>query len=209
MGWLRYWPVVAVLAGLYGGSSAWAAILLYHAGIVWAIIRRPEVLPRLRQGACLSWMLMGGLGALVVSALSIRWGLPLVLGHDAGRQLAEALSRFGVSGLGGFGFAAYFVTVHPVLEECAWRGLIPGKNWLGDRSDLEFAAYHLVVLQRMFPGEWVMLLLALGCLVILAGFWRELARRSGGLALPVCVHAGADAGLLLGAFGLAYSASPA
>lgn len=200
---------MAVLAGLYGLNSAWWAILLYHAGIAVALSRRPEVLRRLGRGVKPRWMLVGGMAAAAVAAVAVWWGVPMVLGPSGGSRLALALNRCGVVGVGRAIFGGYFVTVHPVLEELAWRGLIAGERRPLDRGDVEFAAYHLLVLQRLFPGEWMLLALAMGGLMLLAGFWRELARRTGGLAVPVCVHAGADAGLLLAAFGLAFSNSPA
>lgn len=201
--WLRYWPVAAVGLGLFGWRSAWAAILLYHGGIGLALWRRPGCLPLLRQGWRPAWML-GGLLLGLLAAPVVRWGSPFVLGEQAGSDLAGTLRLHGLRSGALMAFSVYFVTVHPVLEELAWRGILRSDGGVVGRTDVEFAAYHLVVLHALFPGRTALLAVAAVSLVLLSAFWRAVAHRSGGLAVPVCLHAGADAGLLWGAFSLAW-----
>jgi len=200
--WLRYWPVVAVVLGMYVWTSAWLAILLYHAGILVAACRHPSAGHGLGRGGTAAGMAFA-LGAGLLVGPVTWFALPVVLGPGVGEALALQLERFGLNGWSLAVFCVVFTTVHPLLEELAWRGMLGGDGAGFQRVDLEFAAYHQFVLHRLFPGEWVLLVLAMAGLTGIAWIWRRLAVRSDGLRLVVCVHAGADAGLLAAALVLA------
>ncbi len=201
--WLRYWPVVAVFAGLYAFSSAWLAIGLYHAGIVAAWIwrvRQGETTTRRRALMTARWLtVVLGLGTMAGTLLAVAALLPVVLGEAAtetSRHLAAALVRSGLEGTGWWAFVLYFVTVHPVLEEIAWRDFLLEKRKGWHLSDAEFALYHLPVLWFLFPGEVLLLGLAFASLNLAGWAWRQMAWRAGGLRLAVVTHLGADAGIM-------------
>lgn len=198
---LRYWPIVAVLTGLWVLHSGWTAILLYHAGIVVGLALRPRAFASLTRGW--SWPLAGLSLLVAVGTWIAVWTLlPWFVGHDG---LLKALGAAHLDDLWLFGvFALYFSTVHPILEELSWRELLHPKTAKPHLRDLEFAAYHVVVLQYLFPGRWLLMTVSVVSLVIAAWIWRALRERLGGLAIPAFSHALADLAIvsaaILGAF---------
>ena len=117
-------PYAAVLLGLYVLRNAWAAILLYHAGML-VLLRlggQGGLLRAVRQG----WSAPAAVTTGIVCAtgsflLALLWGT-ISREHV---DLAEALTSLHLSGIYWWVFAAYYVTVHPVLEEIFWRNYLP------------------------------------------------------------------------------------
>ncbi len=105
-------------------------------------------------------------------------------------NLGETLTSFHLSGLSWWAFAAYYVTVHPVLEEIYWRGYLRGAHRSPVAVDIAFAGYHVLVLCIFVKLPWV--LVSFGVLLFAAWSWRQLAARYSGLGVAIASHAAAD-----------------
>jgi hypothetical protein len=195
-------PYAAVVAGLVAARSAWAAILLYHAGIVVLLaasgprkkIRR--VAGGWRTVAALTGAGAGG-GAGVL--LYVLW--PYIAATGAG--LETRLVDFGLGGRSWVVFAVYYATVHPVLEELHWRAGDTGTTRWPSGRDAAFAGYHAVVLPYFIAPFWVAV--AFGVLLATAWIWRAAARRFDGLAVPLLSHIVADTGIVIAATAIAHA----
>ncbi len=196
---LPYWPILAVLVGLYGIGSAWAAILLYHLGLVIGIMLKPQVLKTPIKGWHAGWAAGGviiGLSALPAVYLM----LPLLSGlrfGETGAYLKLTLESTGLAGSKFWIFFAYFVTIHPVLEELGWREILAAPNRWIHRRDFEFAAYHMLVIHYFFPWQWLLFLAVFATLTVAGALWRYLRKQTGGLCVPVLSHIAGDLGTLL------------
>jgi hypothetical protein len=186
-------PAVAVLAGLELFKSAWAAILLYHAVIAAYIFLTRSKRPR--PGLFYGWSSPSGpllvlLSACTVPLLVLLW--PYI--ERTPDSLESVLVSFGLSGPGRHLFAAYFVTIHPVLEELFWREAVVSREKGIDISDLAFSAYHVIVLIHFMGGPWV--IAAFAVLIFISWLWRRERRLNRGLAVPVISHAAAGTGIM-------------
>src|SRR5688500_2005514 len=121
--WAPLVPCLAILIGLYLLRSAWAAILLYHLGIVLFMVFDPatNVASALRggwnSGVAVASALAAGMGGVAV------YFLAPALFPDLG-QFAARLTEFGLSGASFWLFLAYYGAVHPAIEETYWRGYL-------------------------------------------------------------------------------------
>ncbi|MCZ6765919.1 MAG: CPBP family glutamic-type intramembrane protease [bacterium] len=185
-------PYAAVALGLYVLENAWAAILLYHAGITIVLAgRRGELGGVLFRGWDLRIATTGAVvGALAGTLIFLLWDLI----HIEGLSLGVTLEHYGLHGVRWVAFVLYFIVVHPLMEEAFWRYHLmrtPKRpHWL----DAAFAGYHVPVLLLFITPAWTVL-----SFVLLAGVawvWRVLSDRSGGLAIPVFMHAAADLSIM-------------
>lgn len=189
-------PYAAVGAGLYAFGSGWAAILLYHAGVVLALSITGWRVP-LRY-AVSGWVpaaavAFAAVAALAGTALYVLW--PLVDATPAG--LHARLEQFGLGGTAWVLFALYYSTVHPFLEELFWRGRGDGQNTASLWRDAAFAGYHVPVLWFFISPAWIAAAFVL--LMAASWTWRWTARRFGGLSVPLISHAAADVSIVLAA----------
>lgn len=199
--WFRYWPIVAVLLGMYVFESGWAAILIYHVGLVAGIWQKREAIKELRwkSPAPATWALMAG--GLVAGPL-VYWGLPWFTSPEIGAELSGRLAVLGLTGGSLFAFFCYFITIHPFLEETGWRGVLLVRSRRLHSNDFEFAAYHLLVLHWFFPGNWFLLMIALVTLTASAWIWRQL-RDLLGMSAIIASHLAADFAVMVAAARLA------
>lgn len=180
-------PYVAVLVGLYGFSSAWAAVLLYQAGTVAFMIG-------IRDGAW--WRRFRGWNtrwAIVLALFGAAGGLLLHLlwpWLHVAERLRPALGELGVSSSGTAAFLLYFALLIPWTEELLWRSYLAGTSRRPNVGDVVFAGYHPLVLRYFLSWPWVVL--ATLILVLAGWLWRRLAARFDGLLLPVISHVIAD-----------------
>jgi membrane protease YdiL (CAAX protease family) len=186
-------PYLAVGLGLFVLQSGWAALLLYHLGIVLVLTlsRNWGYARALFAPASWKWLvILIAIGAS--SGLNLLWLLPLVgLVPDFGAQLRI----LGLDSVSWIPFILYFSLVNPWLEETLWRG------WLGDNSkqlrpvDFFFGGYHLLILASFVHWGWVLF----GWLVLAtAGWlWRQAARESKSLLPAALSHLAADASILI------------
>lgn len=187
-------PYVAVLVGIHCLSNAWAAILLYHAGmLLFGGALSGFRVARLLSG--FSWWAVPAvlLGLTSGPALLLVLALPVT---DPARpfQLGPALDGLGLRGAGWVGFMAAYTLVNPWLEEWYWREVLATPSPGVSASDLAFAGYHAVVLVRFLPPGPALLLAA--SLVPVAWAWRQWSRRAGGTLLPALMHLAADASII-------------
>jgi len=188
-------PFVAVLVGLYGLHSAWSCILLYHLGILVFLLAaraRGEVLRRFLTGGSLRLAILYSIPCLLAGPfLYVYWKS---ITPEIGR-LPVWLARHGLSGRGWLFFVAYYASVHPVLEELHWRGLLARDRGGSVAQDLAFAGYHVPVLAPLAKPGWV--LLAFVALTAAAFCWRRAVSARSGLLVPVLSHAAADLSVML------------
>ena len=182
-------PYVTVPLGMHVLHSAWAALGLYHAGMIAVLIATRDaravrsLFRGFRPAQAMLWIVLGLLfGALVY----FLW--PIV--RPQGLEVRPLLASLGLEGFAWWAFAFYFGLFHPGLEEAFWRGHIAprvGKPWI---TDVLFGGYHATTMIAFQPPLGVALS-ALG-LMILASVWRRIARANGGLAIPWIAHGVAD-----------------
>ncbi len=186
-------PCIAVLIGLNILRSAWAAILFYHAVIViYLFLTRSD---RPRPALFRGWHTSTGIGLILLCACS---GLLLVLLwpviENVHGNLSAALDSFGLHGARWWLFAAYYVSLHPILEEIFWRGAMSERNRSINFTDIAFATYHMLVLLHFLKIPWVIVVFVI--LVLVSWFWRSIAGRYHGLAIPVISHMTAGLGIM-------------
>ena len=189
-------PYAAVAVGLYAARSAWAAILLYHLGIVAALSisgwREPLRMTASgwRPGTAAAY---AAVTALAGAALYLLW--PHVDATPAG--LEGRLLEFGLGGSSWVLFAAYYSTVHPFLEELIWRGNPGGDGKAPLWRDAAFAGYHVPVLWFFIDPAWIVAVFAV--LTAASWVWRWTSRRFAGLGVALVSHAAADISIVVAA----------
>lgn len=186
-------PYAAVLVGLHVLDSAWLAILLYHACIAYHVFRaRPDhSRPRLLRG----WKTSTGAGISLACAacgplLFVLW--PMIAKEPD--SLSAGLTAIGLHGMRWRLFAAYFVSVHPVLEEAFWRGACFSRREGVAIPDLAFAGYHVLVLLFFLRTPW--LIAAFVVLSAISWLWRRTSANHNGLAIPLISHLIAGLGIM-------------
>ena len=186
-------PCIAVLIGLNILRSAWAAILFYHAVIViYLFLTRSD---RPRPALFRGWHTSTGIGLILLCACSgpllvLLW--PVI--ENVHGNLSAALDSFGLHGARWWLFAAYYVSLHPILEEIFWRGALSERNRSINFTDIAFATYHMLVLLHFLKIPWVIVVFVI--LVLVSWFWRSIAGRYHGLAIPVISHMTAGLGIM-------------
>ncbi|MBN1581045.1 MAG: CPBP family intramembrane metalloprotease [Anaerolineae bacterium] len=196
-------PYVAVGIGLWFLHSGWAALVGYHLGIV-AVLTLARAWRGLKSRLLTGWHPLWFALAAILAALSglvVIWLWPWTGGQ---RILDACLSEWHLPAQGWLPFVVYWSLVNPWLEEGFWRGYLESANAKSDRSsrrhkclswsDLWFAGYHLIVLWPIVGWPW--LLFGLAVLIAAAWLWRQIARTTGGLLVPVLAHMAADASIL-------------
>lgn len=181
-------PYIGTVAGVYMLDQGLVAVGIYHLGIVaaWLWCRFPvRVVFRGMQGPVLI-----GMGILCLLTWPLLWVLWPYMALP-GVELAGLLSDWGLTGYTAWVFVLYSVTIHPVLEETFWRGMLPD-HVLGDAL---FAGFHLVVLAPLIHALWLPVVFV--TLLAASGIWRYLARETKGLLVPILTHAVADLGVVL------------
>lgn len=186
-----YWaalPYVGTILGVYVFDQGLVAVGIYHAGIVWIWSACRFPVRRVFQG--MRWPAFSGLGFLCLLTGPLLWFLWPVMARP-GVELPALLTQWKLTGGTAWMFAVYSVTLHPVLEESFWRGMLPDHLL----SDALFAGFHLLVLAPFIHAVW--LPLAFVVLLTASAIWRYFARKTGGLAVPILTHALADLGVVL------------
>lgn len=175
-------PYLAVGVFWCGFHNAWLAILAYHLQILlWSRGSFPALRrPRADRSA---WLLV----PTAMTGLAVYFVLPLVTRMDLARWLAE----YRLTGVSFAVMVFYYGLVHPLLEQSHWTPL----REQTPLAHVAFAGYHMLVLYSLLPVPWLA-----ACFVILTGAsfaWQQMARRTGGIALPVVSHVLADFGMVV------------
>lgn len=181
-------PYIATLFGVYLLDQGLVAVAVYHLGIVAAWVGCRYPLKPVFRG--MDGPVFFGLGVLCLLTGPILWFLWPYMARP-GVELSVLLSQWGLTGGTAWAFALYSITLHPVLEEGFWRGMLP--NHL--LSDALFAGFHLLVLAPLIHAVWLPLVFVV--LLTASGIWRHFARKTKGLLLPILTHALADLGVVL------------
>jgi hypothetical protein len=178
-------PYAAVLVFWVVFRSAWLAILVYHAQIVFWLWHDQRSLSGLLSTRLILFAVPSFVAGPVVFFL-----LPAI----AGTGLAPWLASHGLSGGSLLAMVVYFGLVHPPLEQLHWAPLRQQTAW----AHSLFAAYHMIVLASLLAVPWLF-----ASFVILCGaswMWLQLQERSRGLLVPTVSHILADAGIVSAAF---------
>ena len=190
-------PFGSIAAGLYLLHSAWWAILFYHSGILLILFLNGQW--DIRHGIFSGWKRFEGVGMTFLlfgngPLFILLW--PVVsLQSDI---LSESLSNLGLSGISLWIFAAWYLTVHPILEEVFWRKYLLERSRWPALTDCAFAGYHVLVLILFLRLQWV--LVSFLALTLTAWLWRKLAIRYRGLAIPIVSHMAAGLSTLAAIF---------
>ncbi len=178
-------PFGSIAIGIYLLHSAWCAILFYHSGILLILLINGQW--DTWRSVFSGWNSYSGIG---MSLLLIGNGpLFILLWPFISLQpdiLSESLSNLGLSGISLWIFAAWYVTVHPILEEVFWRKYLLSTTRRLTLTDCAFAAYHVLVLLLFLQLHWV--LVSFLALTLTAWLLRKLAVRYRGLAIPIVSH---------------------
>jgi len=191
-------PSIVVAVGLFYFECGWAAILLYHALIVVALLRARYGfvgLPRVGKD------LLKIAPFLIIAVLLLGKAAP----PELGRFLDRVLAALHLSGAWWLLFIPYFALVNPLLEELYWRGLLGETSATPTWGDAAFALYHMIVLYKMYLIGWpwragyfcILAAIAFSALMYAAWMWRKMAAAHGNLRLPIVSHAAADICIVL------------
>jgi len=163
-------------------SSAWLAILAYHAQILfWSW----KSIPSIRKPDPMRIMLLA-LPAAVAGPL-----LYFLLPHITHTDLPVWLVNHHLSGLSLVLMIPYFGLFHPFLEQIHW---VPLRETTPLAHPL-FAGYHVMVLCSLLTLPWLII-----CFIVLTAtsfMWQQMIRRTGSLAIPVASHILADIGIVM------------
>ena len=181
-------PYVAVAVCWCFFHNGWAAILVYHAQILF--LSRKQI-PKLFHGwntkLFLTTALPCSLGGVLVYFL---------IPHISATPLSDWLAKYQVTGWGLILMIPYFGLVHTLLEQAHWSD-IRKRGW---HIHALFAGYHALVLYDLLALPWLA-----ACMLILFGasyFWHRASEAMGGLIVPVIGHIFADLGIVIAAWHL-------
>jgi len=186
-------PYLAVVVGMFGLHSAWGAVFGYHLGMMLVLSLDGGWPGARRFGAGMQPWPLTATGAFGLSGgvlLYLCWpllGLP--------PEFSQQLAALGISSATWPLFLAYFCLVNPWLEELYWRGYLGDDAWRPVWNDLFFAGYHLLVLSPFVWWPWLGVVLV--GLVSAGWLWRQMARITRGLLIPLVSHFLADAAIML------------
>ena len=186
-------PYIAVGLGLLVFHNAWAAILLYHAGIAAVIFLTKRTVPFkqiFRSTGYKPLILAAAIGALSGVVLYLLWPLLSVPPY-----INTYMRSIGLTATVWPYFIAYYVLVNPVLEEYYWRGYLGSSAKHPVLNDFLFAGYHLVVLGGKIQGLWLVAVFLILCGA--AWYWRQVSRITDGLLAATLSHMAADITIIL------------
>lgn len=182
-------PYIAVLVGLYLFKNAFLTLVLYHLGILVAILIfgkdfRPSTLFQIRNLKL--FVTLSAVYAFSGIVIFYIWPYIKIPNID----IVSTLSSYGLDGTNKIIFLIYYSTINPVLEELYWRFVLDSRNKYLSLSDVLFAAYHILILALFFKAAYLILFF-LGLLLV-ARFWRYLRQNLSENLLVFTTHIIAD-----------------
>ena len=197
MKWIS--PVLAYFAveiGLFAFHSTWGALLGYHAVMILSLlIAKPGIPLRiLTKSKNFKWILLSvllcGSSGIVLYFLWDKFGFA--------SDFPAQVESLGLNASNWGWFIAYFTLVNPWIEEYFWRSYLGNNAKSLQTSDPLFAGFHcLILINKVQPGSIVF---ALGVLVIIGWFWRQVAREDEGFLASVLGHMAADFTILVAVY---------
>jgi len=182
-------PYIGVVLGLYVFKNAFLSIIIYHLGLITAIILFRKKISFGKIFAVNNKpLLLVSVIACSLSGLLIYWlwdtvKLPTL-------NLSEVMATFGLIGPTKIIFLIYYSTIHPLLEELYWRFILNPKNRFVSISELLFSAYHILVISLFVKTEYVVLIFFI--LLGAARVWRYFVQSRNERFLALLTHAVAD-----------------
>ena len=131
--------------GLYGLHSAWAALGLYHAGMLVSLFVLDEPKSSAsRPTIRLVWIIL--VACLFAAGGAAIYFLRPYL-DSGGSPITNRLAAYGVTKHTWPLLAFYFCIVNSTLEEFFWRGRLMSGSVPPHINDLLFASYHAFILR--------------------------------------------------------------
>lgn len=180
-------PYIAVAISLYGLRSAWAALGIYHVGILITLFLLPDQGPLAKRRPIRRVWIAPVVCLFAVGGVAIYVLWPHL---SLGSALVDRLAAFGVTKHTWPLLAIYFCIVNSTLEEFFWRGRLMFHSVRPVGSDFLFAGYHAFVLLAFAEPIWTVPVFVA---VVFAGWlWRMLRLATGSLVIPIVTHIIAD-----------------
>ncbi len=186
-------PYLAVGSGIFLFRNAWTALLGFHLAIILSLVLARPGLPIqvLFRSNHIYWVLLSiFLSGSVGIFLYFFWSSFGIAG-----DLSVRLAALGLSSSSWIPFIAYFALVNPFLEEYFWRGYLGSATRIPHLSDFVYAGFHAMIITGSMSMASVVS--SLTVLVLAGWFWRQIARKDGGLLAAVLGHMAADFTILL------------
>ncbi len=186
-------PYLAVWAGFFIFSNAWATLIGFHLAILLTLA---WLRPTLRIDALFKTTKPKYVLLSVFVCFAGGFGLYLLWDMFAiAKDLPEQLARLDLNSSTWAGFIAYFSLINPFVEEYFWRAVLGNTAKQLYIGDLVYAGYHVMVVWDKVPAYSILIMLAV--LVFAGWFWRQIYQRDGGLLAPVLGHMVADFTILM------------
>jgi hypothetical protein len=184
---------LAVAVGIFQFQSAWGALIGFHIAIlVSLLIARPNIpFKILFHNHNFKWIplniLLCGSSGVTLYFLWSYFGFA--------ENLPAQVEILGLNQANWIPFIAYFALVNPWIEEYFWRGYLGSNTTTPYISDFLYSGFHgLILINKVQTAS---IFFGLTVLVLAGWFWRQIARKDGGLLAPVLGHMTADLGILL------------
>ena len=168
-------------------SHPWLALIGYHVICLTGALRRRAWTAGRMDRSVGAWIILG------MALLGLAYLIPSIPGFPSG-PVQALLSRF----QGGLrGQAIYAVLVNAPLEEAYWRGALldDKRGWTALQHGLAFGLHHAIAAALLFPWAWIAPAFLAPALA--GALWAWIARRKGGIAVPVALHILSDLSILL------------
>jgi membrane protease YdiL (CAAX protease family) len=160
---------LGVFIGLYVFRNAYLAIVIYHIGLVLAILLFRKGSP-LQEGFKIKSKKTFFISSFIFSfsgfGLYFFWESLKIPELD----LETVLLEYGLNQSTFWIFVIYISTVNPLLEELFWRFIYKSNSKIVSASDLLFAFFHFFILIKFTQIEYA--ILATVGLVLTARIWR-------------------------------------
>lgn len=194
-------PYFAVAVGLFGFRSAWAALGIYHAGMLAFFMYSRHHGANLSTRPVRLTLLLPATLIFAVGGVLLYVLWPY-LGKD-GDTIPSRLMEYGINHANWPFFAVYFVVVNSILEELFWRGSLGTDVTRPTANDFFFGGYHVLVLLAFAYPVWALPVFAA---TAFAGWlWRMLKRLDGSLTIPLVTHVVADVSIVVAVYMRAFS----
>ena len=183
-------PYPSIGIGLSLFQNAWAAIGIYHFSILCCIIadRNRPPLRNLLRGWNNSWACFIPVAALSGLLIDSLWPSMQHFNLDV------RLTGYGLAGGSWTLFMFYYALFNPLREQYFWRGYLGHPRRCVRIEDLSFAGYHFFTMLCFVQWPWALISFAILCGT--AWLWRQIARETGGLLIPVLSHMAADVSII-------------